>query len=838
MVLSPSPAGPSPAPFVVDEGVRSAIQRAQAAAAAGVGWKGQRLFDQPAGRLEVKLLLETGPKPQRRRRQSSDGEASSSVGLPECEATVATLRMLAAYDGTALTISTTKGYEERFGDGRTRTAMAVVRCRGNRRGLARDGTLYLSPQLAHDLGVHHDLISEAVLGKSGDDDDDEGAVQVDVRKAKEGDLVERDDMQITVTKVAMPETRDLMDFTALDQELSYQHSDIERASFSLREFFNARRLIEAGQVLAIPSRAGPGAALNAVVGERKGDEDHFFVKVVDVKPKQDKPAVISASNSRIVLQGSTSSATPPRLELDFGLLPRLSSNETAKTLLPLLLPYFHCKLRRSPRTSIILHGPSGCNKAGCVRDVASALGVHLISLNTFDLIQSSEEKTVEVLNATFEKCKEFSPCVLLLRKGHAFSQIPHQTEKDRLLFSCLSEHMVSGNERERKFEKEAGKGFPNPRGARGNIMVIVTTESVDDFPAGLRSLFSHEVECSVSKDVGKDLGALPGVEGVEGESLETVGLNARDINAVVSKSFALSLLEGQKSPKSCLDAAMRITKDRIAKTLGAPKVPSVQWGDVGGLEEAKKAIIATIETPLKYPHLFSKGLKRRSGVLLYGPPGTGKTLLAKAIATEFKMNFLSVKGPELINMYVGESERNVREVFAKARGAAPCILFFDELDSLAPARGSGGDSGGVMDRVVSQFLAELDGIQAQGPIFIVGATNRPDLIDGALLRPGRFDVLQYINLPNQQGKECVLRALTRNMTLEGVSLDEVASQCPSRYSGADLYALCVEAWMLAARRGDFKVRREDFMTGLDKVKPSLSDQEIEMYETLKSKMLK
>ena len=187
-----------------------------------------------------------------------------------------------------------------------------------------------------------------------------------------------------------------------------------------------------------------------------------------------------------------------------------------------------------------------------------------------------------------------------------------------------------------------------------------------------------------------------------------------------------------------------------------PKVPSVQWSDIGGLEEAKKSIIATIETPLKYPLLFSKDKKRRSGVLLYGPPGTGKTLLAKAIATEFKMNFLSVKGPELINMYVGESERNVREVFAKARGASPCIVFFDELDSLAPARGSGGDSGGVMDRVVSQFLAELDGVQSSGKesIFVVGATNRPDLIDSALLRPGRFDCLQYIGISSAQGRTC------------------------------------------------------------------------------------
>ncbi|EIE24751.1 AAA-domain-containing protein, partial [Coccomyxa subellipsoidea C-169] len=174
-------------------------------------------------------------------------------------------------------------------------------------------------------------------------------------------------------------------------------------------------------------------------------------------------------------------------------------------------------------------------------------------------------------------------------------------------------------------------------------------------------------------------------------------------------------------------------------------VPNVQWEDVGGLEDVKAAILETVDLPLRHPQLFTQGLRRRSGVLLYGPPGTGKTLMAKAVATECSLNFLSVKGPELINMYIGESERQVREVFARARRARPCVLFFDELDSLAPARGAGADSGGVMDRVVAQLLAEIDGVQgADGSssgssqdIFVIGATNRPDLLDRALMRPGR-----------------------------------------------------------------------------------------------------
>ncbi|CAI5536482.1 unnamed protein product [Closterium sp. Naga37s-1] len=250
-----------------------------------------------------------------------------------------------------------------------------------------------------------------------------------------------------------------------------------------------------------------------------------------------------------------------------------------------------------------------------------------------------------------------------------------------------------------------------------------------------------------------------------------------------------------------VEEAMGAVKRRVATVIGTPKVPNVRWDDIGGLEDVKAAILDTIQVipqaqlPLRHRHLFASGLRQRSGVLLYGPPGTGKTLLAKAVATECSLNFLSVKGPELINMYVGESERNVRAIFAKARAARPCVVFFDELDALAPARGAAGDSGGVMDRVVSQLLAEVDGIgsTSASDLFLVGASNRPDLIDPALLRPGRFDKLLY---PHK-----VLQALTRRFHLgAGVSLQSIADRCPDTFTGADLYALAADAWLCAAKR--------------------------------------
>jgi peroxin-6 len=215
--------------------------------------------------------------------------------------------------------------------------------------------------------------------------------------------------------------------------------------------------------------------------------------------------------------------------------------------------------------------------------------------------------------------------------------------------------------------------------------------------------------------------------------------------------------------KADLDTAVDAARKNFADAIGAPKIPNVGWSDVGGLTHVKDAVMETIQLPLSRPELFAKGMKKRSGILFYGPPGTGKTLLAKAIATEFSLNFFSVKGPELLNMYIGESEANVRRVFQRARDARPCVVFFDELDSVAPKRGNQGDSGGVMDRIVSQLLAELDGMSDGGEgVFVIGATNRPDLLDQALLRPGRFDKMLYLGVSDTHEKQqTILEALTR-----------------------------------------------------------------------------
>ena len=231
------------------------------------------------------------------------------------------------------------------------------------------------------------------------------------------------------------------------------------------------------------------------------------------------------------------------------------------------------------------------------------------------------------------------------------------------------------------------------------------------------------------------------------------------------------------------------------------EVPNIKWDDIGGLEETKRSLQETILYPIDHPEKFEKfGMQPSRGVLFYGPPGCGKTLLAKAVASECSANFVSIKGPELLTMWFGESEANVREVFDKARAAAPCVLFFDELDSVGVARGSSqGDAGGAGDRVMNQLLTEIDGVGAKKNVFFIGATNRPELLDEALLRPGRLDQLIYIPLPDLPARQGILEAtLKKSPVAPNVPLPFIAQKTEG-FSGADLAELCQRAAKAAVR---------------------------------------
>ncbi|GAA5824221.1 hypothetical protein JCM5353_000355 [Sporobolomyces roseus] len=481
--------------------------------------------------------------------------------------------------------------------------------------------------------------------------------------------------------------------------------------------------------------------------------------------------------------------------------------------------------------TVLLKGARGSGKRTMVTGVARRLGVHLLEIDAYDLLGDTDAKTEGRLQAlAVDKALACAPCVLILRNIEALArksqaletgQEPAMTTVLRDAFSTIRSGFIASSQ---------------------PVIVLGTTTDIDKLPTGVLGLFKEELSIeapgeperlAILQNLTRSEHLAPDVA-LRSLAVQTAALVANDLVDLVRRARAaaaervLSLLSpsttsSPDTPIPSLPSLSDLTNSGISLTLddftkaldaarssysesiGAPKIPNVTWDDVGGLANVKSDILDTIQLPLEKPELFADGLKKRSGILLYGPPGTGKTLLAKAVATSCSLNFFSVKGPELLNMYIGESEANVRRVFQRARDAKPCVIFFDELDSVAPKRGNQGDSGGVMDRIVSQLLAELDGMsegKGGNDVFVIGATNRPDLLDPALLRPGRFDRMLYLGISEtHQAQLKIIEALTRKFKLEpSIRLDLVAQQCPFNYTGADFYALCSDAMLKSMSR--------------------------------------
>ncbi|KIM80937.1 hypothetical protein PILCRDRAFT_72673 [Piloderma croceum F 1598] len=468
--------------------------------------------------------------------------------------------------------------------------------------------------------------------------------------------------------------------------------------------------------------------------------------------------------------------------------------------------------------SILLKGARGIGKFTVATWVAQRLGMHHLEINCYDVIGENDAETEGTLRARFEKAGSCSPCVLILRYVEALAQTTQSLENgkesvvENILRECFSDLQNTWR----------STGYP--------VLVFGTAAETGRIPPGVLSCFKHEVafEAPCESERYETLVALlsdfslaPDVS-LPALATQTAALVASDLVDLVDRANFISIervvgtperkeqqqgfrLGGVSLTAADFEAALGKARTSYSQSIGAPNIPNVSWDDVGGLAHVKSDILDTVQLPLDHPELFADGLKKRSGILLYGPPGTGKTLLAKAVATSCSLNFFSVKGPELLNMYIGESEANVRRVFQRARDAKPCVIFFDELDSVAPKRGNHGDSGGVMDRIVSQLLAELDGMSAGkggADVFVIGATNRPDLLDPALLRPGRFDRMLYLGVSDSHDAQYdILQALTRKFQLDdALDLRLVAQQCPFNYTGADFYALCSDAMLTAMSR--------------------------------------
>merc|ERR1712227_294529 len=333
-----------------------------------------------------------------------------------------------------------------------------------------------------------------------------------------------------------------------------------------------------------------------------------------------------------------------------------------------------------------------------------------------------------------------------------------------------------------RFDREVDIGIPDAIG-RLEILRIHTKNMklADDVDL-------EQIASETHGHVGADLAALcseAALQQIRGK-MDLIDLEEETIDAEVMDSLAVTNEDFKFALGASNPSALRET---------VVEVPNVSWTDIGGLESVKRELQELVQYPVEHPEKFLKfGMNPSKGVLFYGPPGCGKTLLAKAIANECQANFISIKGPELLTMWFGESEANVREVFDKARQSAPCVLFFDELDSIAKARGGGGgDAGGAGDRVINQILTEMDGMGSKKNVFIIGATNRPDIIDSAIMRPGRLDQLIYIPLPDLPARQGILDSTLRKSPIAPNVPMSFVAQKTEGFSGADLAELCQRA---------------------------------------------
>ncbi|XP_058087305.1 peroxisomal ATPase PEX6 isoform X8 [Magnolia sinica] len=684
----------------------------------------------------------------------------------------------------------------------------------------------------------------------------------------------------------------------------------EMIDSALHDYFKVDRYLARGDIFCIQINWNCNSEMCIPCSKKThknitGITIHF--KVIAMEPLIEPFLRVNCKQTALVLGGSVASALPPDSLIGDSKVRMPLQGDVVKSLASVLTPPLCPSVLSSKfRVAVLLHGLAGCGKRTVVQYVACCLGLHVVEYSCYDLMTSSERKTSVALENAFNTANRYSPSIILLRHFELFANLSSNEGSPSDQAGIMSEVASVIREftepvpecRDYYSEENANYLVEAERMSRHRILLVAAADSSEGLPPSIRRCFSHEISMGPLSEAQrlemlsqllKPVSKVPTHIDIE-DVLKDItgqmsGFMPRDIQALVADAAANSVPRpsnkidnaeardnnrnhavGSKpiqDTSSCQNAAHSLGKEDFAKALerlkkrnasalGTPKVPNVKWEDVGGLEDVKKSILDTVQLPLLHKDLFSSGLRKRSGVLLYGPPGTGKTLLAKAVATECSLNFLSVKGPELINMYIGESEKNVRDIFQKARSARPCVIFFDELDSLAPARGASGDSGGVMDRVVSQMLAEIDGLnESTQDLFIIGASNRPDLIDPALLRPGRFDKLLYVGVNSDATyRERVLAALTRKFKLhDNVSLFSIAKRCPPNFTGADMYALCADAWFHSAKRkasfhqseascpdgevDSVVVELDDFMKVLAELSPSLSMAELQKYERLR-----
>lgn len=480
--------------------------------------------------------------------------------------------------------------------------------------------------------------------------------------------------------------------------------------------------------------------------------------------------------------------------------------------LPLRHPQLFKSIGIKPPRGILMFGPPGTGKTLMARAVANETGAFFFLINGPEIMSKMAGESESNLRKAFEEAEKNSPAIIFIDEIDSIAPKRDKTngEVERRVVSQLLTLM---------------DGLK----ARSNVVVMAATNRPNSIDPALRRFgrFDREVDIGIPDPTGrleilrihtKNMKLADDVD-LEQIAADTHGYVGSDVASLCSEAAMQQIREKMDLidlDEDTIDAevldALGVTMENFRFALGTSnpsalretvvEIPTTTWNDIGGLDQVKQELQETITYPVEHPEKFLKyGMSPSKGVLFYGPPGTGKTLLAKAIANECQANFISIKGPELLTMWFGESEANVRDVFDKARAAAPCVMFFDELDSIAKARGGGGggDAGGAGDRVLNQILTEMDGMNAKKNVFIIGATNRPDQIDPALLRPGRLDQLIYIPLPNEPSRLSILTAALRKSPIaKDVNLGYLAKSTHG-FSGADLTEICQRAAKLAIR---------------------------------------
>jgi transitional endoplasmic reticulum ATPase len=603
-----------------------------------------------------------------------------------------------------------------------------------------------------------------------------------------------------------------------------------------------------------PLSAGSGQKIPLKIAETEPSGTVIVTDTTDIDISE-MPAEQIVEGGSAAAEGET--GTPNVTYEDIGGLENELEQVREMIELPMRHPQLFETLGIEPPKGVLLHGPPGTGKTLIAKAVASEIDAHFQTISGPEIMSKYYGESEEQLREVFDEAEENAPAIIFIDELDSIAPKRGETSGDverRVVAQLLS--LMDGLEE------------------RGDVIVIGATNRVDAIDTALRrgGRFDREIEIGVPDKEGRTeilqvhTRGMPLAEDVDLDAYaeSTHGFVGADIEQLTKEAAMTALrrirpeldLEADEIDADVLERLQVTASDFKEAMKGIEpsalrevfvEVPDVTWADVGGLGDTEERLRETIQWPLEYPGVFeSMDLEAAKGVLLYGPPGTGKTLLAKAVANEADSNFISVKGPELLNKYVGESEKGVREVFSKARENAPTVVFFDEIDAIAGERGQHSGDSGVGERVVSQLLTELDGIEDLEEVVVVATTNRPDLIDSALLRPGRLDRHINVPVPDEEARHAIFEVHTSGKPMaDDVDLDWLADETDG-YVGADIEALVREATMNATREfinsvdpeeidesvGNVRVNRAHFEDALEEVGASVSREVRERYEEI------